>query len=315
MLKCAWILLRSAPRFQTIEPERRTLLLGNIVDGERSLTAPQADQRQRHAGNTPLAPHDTDVPCGLKIAWFPPCMTPLPLITTPLPCSSADRAGGPAAACRRAASGQCVRRTATRLRNAGRRRDGLGVLRVSGRVRWGGVVWHGPVPRIHNVVFQALLSGAEAGVCAGVQEPEIADFLPPCGQDVLHEAADELERRQRHGLPGLVVRRVAERDRAALHGASRRFDSATREIYGVRYFRAVRPSPTALQCPDQVVVQGDDGIGANSSGATALRASRNVARKTVRKAEPGTRNFGCEGIHSPVVGSMPPPGTRSWTCR
>jgi hypothetical protein len=51
-----------------------------------------------------------------------------------------------------------------------------------------------------------------------VQEPEIADFLKTFRQHMLQEAADELERRQRHGLPGLVVRLVAERDRAVLHG-------------------------------------------------------------------------------------------------
>ena len=54
-----------------------------------------------------------------------------------------------------------------------------GMLRVSIFIRCCVAIRPGPIPRIQYRIVQALLYGAEAGVGAGVQEPEGADFLDP----------------------------------------------------------------------------------------------------------------------------------------
>jgi len=57
----------------------------------------------------------------------------------------------------------------------------------------------------------------ETRLRTGVQEADRADFLEPCGQDMLQEALDEGQGWERQGFPGLFPRFVAEGDRAVVH--------------------------------------------------------------------------------------------------
>jgi len=64
---------------------------------------------------------------------------------------------------------------------------------------------------------ELVFARGETRLRTGVQEADRADFLEPCGQDMLQEALDEGQGWERQGFPGLFPRFVAEGDRAVVH--------------------------------------------------------------------------------------------------
>ena len=177
-----------------------------------------------------------------------------------------------------------------------------GSLRGRGRGwRWGG---------IRRLGLELVLEGGEGFFGAGMQEAEGPDFWEAFGQDVLEKALDEAQGVQGHGFPGLFPRFVAEGDLTVLHADEPPVGQGDAVDVGRQIFQGGVAITDRLTVHDPRGGPGVRGTWANRSGAAALRASRNFARKTVRKAEPGTRNFGWAGFQLPVVGSTPPAGTR-----
>ena len=102
------------------------------------------------------------------------------------------------------------------------------------------------MPRIQNGIIQTLFQGREARLCAGMQKAKIADFLEALGQHVLQEAADTVQGRERHRLPGSVVRLIAEGHLAVLHAHQSPVRQGDAVDVGCQVFQRAAPVPDRL---------------------------------------------------------------------